>query len=85
MRQTLPSLSLQIVICLSAAGACESMVEMASTFLFFVLFAGASLAFSCLISYVTTRKQPHTEGKNRRYIIGITLFRRHTDETSPRK
>ena len=33
----------------------------------------------------TTRKQRHTEGKNRRYVVGITLFRRHTDETSPRK
>ncbi|KAF2584599.1 hypothetical protein F2Q70_00036392 [Brassica cretica] len=32
-----------------------------------------------------TRKQRHTEGKIRRYVIGITLFRRHTDETSPRK
>nr|VDD29940.1 unnamed protein product [Brassica oleracea] len=33
----------------------------------------------------TTRKQRHTEGKNRRYIAGITLFRRHTDEKSPQK
>ncbi|KAF3556187.1 hypothetical protein F2Q69_00016574 [Brassica cretica] len=33
----------------------------------------------------TARKQRHTEGKNRRYVVGITLFRRHTDETSPRK
>ena len=33
----------------------------------------------------TTRKQGHTEGKNRRYVVGITLFRRHTDETSPQK
>ncbi|XP_048609834.1 uncharacterized protein LOC111205173 [Brassica napus] len=33
----------------------------------------------------TTRKQRHTEGKNRRHVVGVTLFRRHTDETSPRK
>ena len=33
----------------------------------------------------TTRKQRHTEGKNRRYVVGITVFRRHTDETIPRK
>ncbi|KAF2599867.1 hypothetical protein F2Q68_00008659 [Brassica cretica] len=26
-----------------------------------------------------------TERKNRRNFVGITLFRRHTDETSPRK
>ncbi|KAF2593743.1 hypothetical protein F2Q70_00043998 [Brassica cretica] len=36
-------------------------------------------------SVVTTRKQQHTEGKNRRYVVGIMLFRRHTDETNPRK
>uniref|UniRef100_A0A0D3EAG1 Uncharacterized protein n=1 Tax=Brassica oleracea var. oleracea TaxID=109376 RepID=A0A0D3EAG1_BRAOL len=35
--------------------------------------------------YGTTRKQRHTEGKNRRYVVGIMLFRRHTDKTSPRK
>ena len=33
----------------------------------------------------TTRKQRHTEGKNHQYVVEITLFRRHTDETSPRK
>ena len=34
---------------------------------------------------ITTRKHRHTEGKNRRYVIGITLFRGHTDEKNPRK
>ena len=34
---------------------------------------------------ITTRKQRDTEGKNRRCVVGITLFRRHTEETSPRK
>ena len=33
----------------------------------------------------TTRKHRHTERKNRRYVVGITLFRRHTDKTCPRK
>uniref|UniRef100_A0A0D3E6F4 Uncharacterized protein n=1 Tax=Brassica oleracea var. oleracea TaxID=109376 RepID=A0A0D3E6F4_BRAOL len=27
---------------------------------------------------------PRTEGKNRRYVVGITLFRRHTDDFFPR-
>ena len=36
-------------------------------------------------TYRCVIKQQHTEGKNRRYVVGITLFRRHTDETSPRK
>ena len=45
-------------------------------------FLGKSLELS---NTRTTRKQRHTEGKNRRYVVGITLFRRHTNETSPRK
>ena len=48
--------------------------------LFFILLLCRVILVLC-----TTRKQRHTEGKNRRYVVGITLFRRHTDEKSPRK
>ena len=50
-----------------------------------IFFKVLSLVLGSVLKPDTTRKQRHTEGKNRWYVVGITLFRRHTDEKSPQK